>query len=182
METASGLRLLVGGISNSREAAFLAVLDASKAEGSGPEEPGSAFECRSCGPGRPLRYFAIQPSEQNLAAIGPYNWLNDIRPDERGVEVRTAEHILGNSLRVEAVARFSAEFELEHIAWSSAWAAGHRELERAGKLDHPVEACPERDRPPRVREWTPENGWRDVTPAPIPAVLTHAATTVDSTR
>jgi hypothetical protein len=179
METASGLRLLVGGISNSREAAFLAVLDAAKAEGSGPEEPGSAFECRSCGPGRPLRYFVIQPSEQKLA-VGPYNCLTDIRPDERGVEVRTTEHAPGSAVRVEAVARFSAEFKLEHTAWSSAWATGHRQLERAGKLDHPVERCPERDRPPRIREWTLENGWRDVTPVPIAAASTRAQTVDDS--
>lgn len=48
-----GPRLLVGGVSNSREAAFLAVLDARQAEGTGPEEPGSPFECLSCGPGGP---------------------------------------------------------------------------------------------------------------------------------
>jgi len=182
METASEPRLLVGGISNSREAAFLAVLDAARAEGTGPEEPGSPFECRSCGPGRPLRYFVIQPSEQRLAAMGPYNTLNDIQPDESGVEVRTAEHTLGNSTRVQAIARFSPGFVLEHVAWSSAWAAGHRELERAGRLDHPVERCPERDRPPHVREWTPEAGWRDLTPALRAIASRRAATAPGSTR
>ncbi len=170
----AGPRLLVGGVSNSREAAFFAVLDSRHAEGTGPEEPGSPFECLSCGPGRPLRYFTIAPSELRLA-VGPYNHVTDIRPDAIGVEVRTSESAATSLFVVQAVARFSPEFDLTHVAWSSAWAQGHRELERAGKLDHSVENCPERDRPPRVREWTPESGWRDVRPAPIAVAAAEGA-------
>jgi hypothetical protein len=160
-------RLLVGGVSNSREAAFFAVLDARHAEGAGLEEPGSPFECLSCSPGRPLRYFTIQPSEQILTEA-PYNHVRYISATEEGIEVRTRDNRVGIRT-VEAILQFSPDFELEHAAWSSAWAAGHRDLEREGKLDHAVAECPERDRPPHVREWTAEGGWRDLTP-PVLAV------------
>ncbi len=41
-------------MSNARQAAFVAVLDARHVEGAGPEEAGSPFECLSCGSVRPL--------------------------------------------------------------------------------------------------------------------------------
>ncbi len=173
----AGARLLVGGVSNSREAAFLAVLDARHVEGAGPEEAGSPFECLSCGPGRPLRYFVIEPSEL-LLATSPYNALFIMRPDERGVEVRTLEGDGGAAFRPHGIARFSRQFDLEHVAWDSMWNRRHRELERAGKLDHSLHDCPERDRPPRVREWTPESGWRDVTPPPVAVASARAAETL----
>jgi hypothetical protein len=66
------------------------------------------------------------------------------------------------------VVRFSPDLELLHASWDSAFDRLHREFEAAGRLDHPLDRCPERGRPPWVREWTPEKGWRDVTPAPIP--------------
>jgi hypothetical protein len=158
-----GPLLLAAGISNSRESAFLAVLDARRVEGAGPEEPGSPFACLTCAPGRPLRYFTFQPSEQMLA-LSPYNVAYDIRPDPSGVEVRTKESGPERPFPVEAVARFSPTLDLVHVGWSSGWAAGHRSLERAGTLDHSVESCPERQRP-RVREWDAGEGWRDVRPA-----------------
>jgi hypothetical protein len=172
MGTPGRERLLVGGVSNSREAAFFAVLDARHAEGSGPEEHGSPYECLSCPSGRPLHYFTIGPSEQ-IRTGEPYNHVLDIRAGDDSVEVRTRDSLSGSPFFVQAVLRFSLQFNLEHAAWASAWAAGHRELEKAGKLDHTVAECPERDRPPHVREWTPERGWRDLTP-PIPAVRSPA--------
>lgn len=163
VQTPEGPRLLAGGISNSRAAGFLGVLDGRRVEGSGPEEPGSPFACLSCGPGGPLRYITIEPSELSRA-VSPYNCLPEIRSDDAGVEVRTHESPAPGDFLVQAVARFSPAFALEHVAWSSAWDSRHRELERAGKLDHAVETCPERDRPPHVREWTLQGGWRDLTP------------------
>jgi hypothetical protein len=87
---------------------------------------------------------------------------------DTGVEVRTMENDSQEPFAVQAVLRFSPDFTLEQAAWASGWIAGYRQLEKAGKLDHTVAECPERDRPPHVREWTPDGGWRDLTP-PIPA-------------
>jgi hypothetical protein len=97
-----------------------------------------------------------------MRATSPYNWVSEVRPGAEGVEAWTCES--GGTFRVMGIARFSPRFALEHVAWGSGWNSSHRELERAGKLDHAAEDCPARDRPPRVREWTPESGWRDVTP------------------
>jgi hypothetical protein len=161
----NGTRLLVGGVSNSREAAFLSVLDARRVEGSGPEEPGSPYECLSCPPGRPLVYFTMSPSELMLAT-SPYNLTFDIRPDVSGFEARTRETSdPSTTLEVIGITRFSSGLVLEHAAWSSSWEARHHELERERKLDHAIGQCPERGRPPRVREWTPGGGWRELTPA-----------------
>ncbi|HSD65674.1 MAG TPA: hypothetical protein VLF95_03180, partial [Vicinamibacteria bacterium] len=167
-------RLLVGGVSNSREAGFFAVLDARHVQGAGPEAPGSPFECLTCAPGRPLRYFTIRPSELALTN-SPYNYVVGINADEAGVEVRTFETRPPFALNVEAIARFSPDFALQHVGWSSAWSAVHRDLERAGKLDHSEDECPERGQRPHVREWTPEAGWRDVTPPSVAFAPTRAA-------
>lgn len=165
MRGRNGTLLLVGGVSNSRESAFLSILDARRVEGSGPEEAGSPFECLSCTPSRPLRYFVISPSELMLA-IAPYNFAVAIRPDALGFDVHTEEGDMSPaSIRTQGIVRFSPEFVLQHAAWSSSWDKRHRDLERAGRLDHPAERCPERNIPPRVREWTPGGGWRELTPA-----------------
>ena len=160
--------LLVGGISNSREAAFFAVLDARDVDGAGPEERSSPFECRSCGMGRPQRYFVIDPSELMLAVnrLQPCSGHSGLCPWRRGRHRRE----LGSpseSFHVRGIALFSPTFELEQVAWSSGWDNRHRELERQGKLDHALEQCRERGKPPRVREWTPEGGWRKVVPRAI---------------
>jgi hypothetical protein len=157
-------QLLVGGVSNSREAAFLAVLDARHVDGAGPEERGSPFECRACGSGRPERYFVIEPSELILA-VHPYNYVQDVQVYPEGIEVHTAETPgYTTSFYVQGIARFSPGFELEQAAWSSGWDNRHRELEDQGKIHHSLESCPYRGGPPRVREWTPEGAWREVAP------------------
>jgi hypothetical protein len=161
-------RLLVGGVSNSRKAAFLAVLDARHVEGAGPEDPGSPFECLSCGPARPLRYFVFEPSELMLA-IEPYNHVQQIQIFPTGIEVDTAEFggLPRPAFAVRGIAFFSRDLVLEQVAWSSGWEDSHRELERAGRIDHTLEDCTWKGRPPQVREWTPQSGWHDVQPADV---------------
>ena len=163
-------RLLVGGVSNSREAGFLAVLDARRVSGAGPEPQGSPYECLACEPGRPLRYFSFPPSEL-LLAIAPYNHVFDVRADAGGVEVRTMEaSTLETSLHMQGISRFSSALALEHASWSSGWDSRHRELEQEGRIHHSAEQCPNRLGRPRVREWTPDSGWRELTPADAPVV------------
>lgn len=173
VSTPRGPRLLAAGTSNSRAAGFFAVLDAEHVDGAGPEEPSSRFDCHSCGPGRPLRYLVVEPSELTRAS-SPYNALFDVRPDEAGVEVRTND---GSPLGPvgQAILRLSPDLAVETADWSSGWDFGHRELERAGKLDHSLDRCPVRNAPPRVREWTPEGGWRPFVPAPIRFASTASA-------
>jgi hypothetical protein len=74
----------------------------------------------------------------------------------------------GAEVGLSAVVRFSPDLMLQHASWDSAFDRRHQELEKAGRLDHPLDRCRDRGRPPWVREWTTEAGWRDMTPAPIP--------------
>jgi hypothetical protein len=157
--------VLAGGVSNSRAAAFVAALDGRDPSGSGPEEPGSPFECLDCPPGRPLRYFTLAPSEMVEAAGFPYNQTMKIVVSPDGFEAWTTELDPERALR--DVSRFTPGLVLRHASWDSAYDRRHQELEKAGRLGHPLGRCPERGRPPRVREWTPQGGWRDVAPEDV---------------
>jgi len=152
--------LLVVGTSNSRNAAFLAVLDARDVSGSGPEEPGSPYECHSCPPGRPLRYFVFPPSELTLAHLLPYNHGVGVRLLSDGFDVQTQE--VAPSFRLQGLFRFSLDFRLQHAAWSDGWLPTHRRFEREGKIDHTVEGCLEAKRSPRVLAWEPGSGFSEV--------------------
>jgi hypothetical protein len=164
--------LLLAGTSNSRAAAFLAVLDARNVTGSGPEEVGSPYECLSCDVGQPLRYFVFPPSELTRAILLPYNHGFDVRVLEDGIEVHTAEG--EPRFRLYGIFRFSLDLELRHAAWSDGWLPAHRVLEREGKLDHGTADCPEGRRPPRVMEW--ESGeLRELEVGQVPTVQSTLA-------
>ena len=160
--------LLVVGTSNSRAAGFLALLDARDISGSGPEESGSSYECLSCSPGRPLRYFVFPPSELTLADLLPYNHGIGVRVLGDGFEVQTQE--VEPRFRLMGIFRFSADFRLRHAAWSDGWLPTHGEFERQGKVDHTAQNCPEAKRSPRVLAWEPESGFNE-----LPAVWVATA-------
>lgn len=158
-------QLLVAGTSNSRAAAFLAVLDARNVSGSGPEEPGSPYKCLSCVDGRPLRYFVFPPSELTLATLLPYNHGVDVRVLDDGFEVHTIE--AGDTrFRLNGIFRFSLDFQLEHAAWSDGWLPTHRRFEHEGKVDHAAEQCAEAKHPPTVLAWDPSKGFDELVPRP----------------
>ena len=70
-----GRYLFVSGVTNSRQAHFLAVLDAANPSGHSPEPPGSAMECVRCPEGDPLQYFVLPRTDvsrqQPFPADGP---------------------------------------------------------------------------------------------------------------
>jgi hypothetical protein len=91
LERAGETLLLAGGVSNSRAAAYVAVLDGRNPSGSSPEEPGSPYECLDCPPGRPQRYFTLAPSEMVGAVGGAYNQIYRIVVLPDGFEAWTSE-------------------------------------------------------------------------------------------
>lgn len=160
--TADGRHLITGGFSNSRKGAAFAVLDARNPDGSSPEDAGSAFECRNCPPGRPLRYFVVDWSD--IATVLP--------PDERETAVSVSPERGTITLRaiqrhtVDLIVELSPDFQMTRRSVSDAFWEWHRRLEQNGTLDHGRDRCPYRDGP-IVREWTPAAGWRTFgTPAP----------------
>lgn len=161
-ETSTGAVVLASGVTNSRNAAFIAVLDPNSPDGTSPEDPGSQFECKDCPPGHPLKYWVFPRSEVSIATGAP--------DDESGIQeiageivFRTYETQLGGPYRpAEAIYKVSRNLEILSATYGDAYWAVHRQLEVSGVISHDRAQCPNRNGPPLVREWTPQDGWRDI--------------------
>jgi hypothetical protein len=162
LDGAHGPLLLVGGISNAHRSASLAVLDGAAVAGRSPVPAGTPYECVTCGGEPPLRYYLFPRSEILIASDFPYNSTRLVRVVGDEIELATRESPDGAPV-AEMIFRFSKDFVLLDARAADSWAA-HEALQRAGKLDHSVADCPMYRTPPPAREWTPEGGWRDVTP------------------
>jgi hypothetical protein len=167
VDTPSGPRLLAGGVRNqeSEVSGRLAVLDANNPSGSSPEEPGSGFECKSCPPGRPLKYFVFPRSEINIVTLSHFNQVDSIKPMPAGIEIKTDENESG-PVGAAGIFDFTKDFVLTRATWSDGYVELHRELEREGKIHHKWEQCPDRFGPRLVRVWDAEHGWTEIHPNP----------------
>jgi len=165
MDSPQGLKLLAGGVRNQDQevSGRLAVLDANHLSGSSPESAGSDFECKSCPPGRPLKYFVFPRSELNAVTISNYNEVLHIAPSDKGVQVQTIEARTSSS-PAWGMFEFTSDFQLKSARWSDGYREIHRQLEREGKIKHSWDHCPDRFGPRLVRSWDPQHGWRDIHP------------------
>ncbi len=164
--TPDGRHLLAGGWHNDSDGSMLAVLDAADPSGSSPERAGSPFECLTCPPGRPMRYFVMPRPE--LSRITRY------RPETPHVHAFSSGTIEFRTLQTpsdsppgEVIYEFSPAFEPVRASASDAYWEWHRRLEADGRLTHAAAACPER-RGFTIRRWDAEAGWRDVHVRPTP--------------
>lgn len=153
-----GQYLFVTGISNSRRAYFLAVLDTAHPSGRAPEDAGSPMECVSCPEGAPLHYFVFPRTEVSLGEPFP----------AEGPIVTTFENgTVQVQIRESAGPSFAATvYDLEDLSITRARLADsywdwHRRLETEGRLNHTSDTCPERHGL-EVQHWTPADGWRPV--------------------
>ncbi len=55
---------------------------------------------------------------------------------------------------------FDLDLALRTVTYSDRYWQVHALLETEGRLDHARDACPDRDGPRGLREWTPATGWR----------------------
>jgi len=152
-----GAQLLAAGISNSRDAAVLAVLDARRLSGRSPEEPGSPYECRDCPAEMPLKYFVLPLPEVRRVegTAGPLPKVRAITGGGYELRLPLGEGV-GRS--DEMIYEFDAAYILRRQDPSDSYWAQHDRLAREGKLDHPREKCLE-PHGPRSRVF--ENGaWR----------------------
>jgi hypothetical protein len=156
--------VLASGVSNAHEAGFVAVFDADGLAGTGPVPAGSRYECPGCPDGRPVRYLLFPPSEVTLAESVPYNRVFVARGLQTGYQFQTLEYS-PKARGMMGLFRFDPAFKLLHAAWSDSYKPAHLALERAGKLDHAWESCPERTRAPAVRQWEPGKGWSNLVPS-----------------
>jgi hypothetical protein len=155
-------RLIIGGFSNFRDAAMIALLDAHALDGQSPTPEDSAFHCRGCGAGAPLRYVTLPRSELNRVTSSRFNGVT-LERIAAGVVARTNEATANTNDRVEALYEFSPTLEIEHASYSDQYWAMHQALEAQGKITHTRAQCPDRDGPRRIDVWEPATGWRTVT-------------------
>ena len=159
--SADGRHLLVAGTRRPELGYALAVLDARDPTGSAPPTDAPRSACEDCPPGQPLRYFILDRSE--LAALTeaplyhPFAPVRLIVLPGGAVEVHARQKD-GPDGSEEAIYEFGPDFVLRRAHVSDSYWAWHRELERAGKINHAADVCPDRSGL-RVREWTRDRGW-----------------------
>lgn len=159
-----GPLLLAGGASNSHDGAMIAFLDAHQLAGSSPEEKGSPYECRNCGPGRPLKYFVFPRSELNIATGSTFNFAyGDPKGDQLIVQT-VEEDTLPMEKHATAVYEFSNDLQLLRASFGNRYWDLHRKLEIEGRIMHSKVECPDRYGPRTVLSWDPQNGWKELHP------------------
>jgi hypothetical protein len=166
MEGPKGPLMLAGGVTSGvGPNGFLAVLDGNNPSGTSPEVPGSKYECKSCPPGKPIKYFVFPRSEINVITLSHFNQVYSMHPTPTGIEIETSEMVSGP---VGAVGffDFTKDLMLARATWSDGYVELHRELEREGKIHHAWEQCPDRFGPRVVRVWDAEHGWAEIHPNP----------------
>ena len=152
--------VLASGVNNEYRSAALAVLDPEGQPSTSPQTAGTPFACDRCPNGAPHRYFLFPRLEVAAANGVPYEYANQINAAANGpIEVSVRDL---TALNVRAVYRFSEELMPESVAMSDRYWEIHREMFRAGKLDHSVEDCPERTDGVVVRMWEPDRGWSEL--------------------
>ncbi|MFQ5690367.1 MAG: hypothetical protein ACE5HQ_08865 [Gemmatimonadota bacterium] len=153
----AGDLLLVGGISNARAGAMLAVLDPEKPFSSSPEDPDAEFACTSCPEGSPVRYFVFPPTPANRASGLPYNATASIEATSEGIRVVTLEG--RPSSGIHWVYLFSREFRLLRSEPGDTYCPELENLLGALASGDPTAECPG-DAGTTVHAWTPEEEWR----------------------
>jgi len=157
LSSASGPKLLLGGVSNEHRAGILAVIDAEIPSGHSPDRVGSEFECKNCPRGSPLKYFVFPRSDINETR-DDHNRVFDIDIQDNQVIARTYEDLHRGLV---GIYEFSCDLRLQHPSYSDGYWEIHRELQREGKIRHSKEYCPAKQGPGTVRIWNPQDGWSD---------------------
>lgn len=154
-----GRYLVATGITNARQACFLAVLDARHPEGHSPEPAGSLTECRNCPEGAPLYYFVFPRTDLGLSQPFPTGGPSVQVFSDGTVQLQT--HESPEPAVATVVYDFSANFTLRRAKVSDSYWVWHRRLEGEGVLRHAREQCPV-SQGLTVQRWSPGSGWEPV--------------------
>jgi hypothetical protein len=167
--------LLAGGFNNEYASGSLAVIDENIPFAVSPQTAGTRHKCVSCPEGAPDYYFVFPRSEINLEHKVWEDSVQMVSVNGDQFEVWKME--LGEAGRdkqlgeVRSIYLFHAvpSFRPYAFRFDSGYDILHNDLQRQGKLDHGLDACPERLHPQPVRVWTPA-GWSQAELTPIRAV------------
>jgi len=165
--------LLVGGQNNETNNGNLAVLDETRPAGHSPQT-GALAECDSCPDGQPYRYFLFPRSEVIRVTGPPYNGVLQIVAGNGRIQVMTTEGTDDPSRGIWslwALYDISEALVPQSVFFSDYYWFAHEKLSAEGKIKHNVGACPERLKPITVREWSPDEGWKNIPLPPIASRL-----------
>ncbi len=153
--------LAAAGINNEYGVAALALLDPDGPPAVSPQTPESPYFLREAPSGRPVRYVLFPRSELSLTGTFPYNRVVQLNVLGRSLQVLVAELPEVQAIEAYLVYEITPDLRVVSAAWSDGLLPGHRYLERQGRVGHPIERCPDRTAPRRVRIWDPETGWAE---------------------
>jgi hypothetical protein len=144
-----GPMLWIGGFNDEYDTASLAVMPDKQTFAVSPQTPGSHYACVNCAAGDPLAYFVLPRYEMSRILHNPNNRVYAIKSDASRVELAQMELSKQDQLLYD----FSNDNDPRplRVNYSSSFWPNHLELERQGKVDHPLAACPDRLHPPPIR-------------------------------
>lgn len=156
----SGGYILVGGLNDEYDRGSLAVLKEDDISGTSPQSVGSRYRCDNCPGGHPFRYFLFPRSELNRVLDIRQNQVFMILIAGNKAEVSTNEVPPEN----RGIYELSSGFEKGEpsMYFAETYWRLHRKLEEEKKMDHSVEQCPEHLQPRKVKMWSAETGWTEV--------------------
>ncbi len=157
--TPNGAMLWVGGFNDEYDTASVAILRDTQPFAVSPQTRGSHYACKGCGSGDPFAYFVLPRYDISRIVHNLNNKVYQIDSDASRIEVHQAELSKADQLIYD----FSNDGDPRplRVNYSAGFWANHIELERQGKVNHPLAKCPDRLHPPPVRVY--QNGvWREM--------------------
>ena len=152
--TPGGGFLAAGGVSRERQQGTLALLRESDPPAAFPGFGAREISCDNCPAATPRRLFLFPGSE-----------LTALSRDKRTTKLQTCSSP-GRTLKLElndglgsAIGMMEPDFSISSLEFSDRHWTAHRDLEKSGALDHPIDSCPERHGAWSVQGWTAERGW-----------------------
>ena len=149
--------LVVCGENNDFDQSFVALLGTKDPPSSAPPGPRPRYRYANAPSGQPRKYVLFPRTELIVARDKPYGHAWKMR--------HYSEHII---VEVETggdgayfLFHFSELLKPKYVFPSGGQEFRHRDLEIAGKIDHPWLDCPELDQPLMLKTWEPTVGWRD---------------------
>jgi hypothetical protein len=147
-------RLLVSGYNEALDGGVVALFDANaiggelRASGADPK-----FDCLTCAPATPIRYFVLPRTEVNIATGSRFNRAS-VDVQDGGFVVRTVEVEQDGAVpAADALYDFSTDLTLRGVSFSGRYWEMHSALRGAGKIDHDAEHCPFRNGPRVIYRW-----------------------------
>ena len=164
--TAQGAMLWIGGFNDEYDTASLAIIRDTQPYAVSPQTPGTRYVCANCGAGDPLAFFVFPRYDMGRALKVPNNQVYYISSNATTAEIHQGEL----SKEGQVLYDFSIDPEPKpvSVSYAATFWSYHLDLERQGKLDHPLAKCPDWLHPPPVRAY--KNGvWRDIAfPSALP--------------